>query len=323
LRRPSRLRRGDTVGVAAPASPDYNRSELGRGVRWLESEGFKVKLGAHVREQRGYLAGSDAQRAEDLTALFLDPEVRAVHCLQGGYGAARLLPLLDIPALAATGKPFCGYSDITSLHIPLNQAGLITFYGLGVVGVGDRETTTFSRDSWRAALMGEEPLGRVPTSPDDDWVECLVPGVAEGELCGGCLTLVTATLGTPWEIDTRSKILVLEDVDEEPYAFDSLLNQLRLAGKLEQAVGIVVGECHKCEPYDYKPGFRSTLSIEDILDDLIVPLGVPAIYGLPIGHGKHHVTLPLGARARLDAAASELNVLEVATEGAEAPASIS
>jgi muramoyltetrapeptide carboxypeptidase len=317
VRKPRRLQPGDTIGVAAPASPYYNRSELGRGVRWLESQGFKVKLAPNVRAQRGYLAGPDAKRAADLMAMFLDPDVHAVHCLQGGYGAARLLPLLDLGAMAAAAKPFCGYSDITSLHIPLNQAGLVTFYGLGVVGVGDRETTAFSRDSWTRGLTGSEPLGRVPASPDDDWVECLVAGVAEGELCGGCLTLVCATLGTPWEIDTRGKILVLEDVDEEPYAFDTLLNQLRLAGKLRQAAGIVIGECHNVRPYDYKPGFPSTLSLEDVLDELIVPLGVPALYGLPIGHGKHHFTLPLGARARLDAAALDLSVLEVAT----APAS--
>ncbi|MDQ6722075.1 MAG: LD-carboxypeptidase, partial [Candidatus Dormibacteraeota bacterium] len=116
MRKPRRLQAGDTIGVAAPASPYYNRSELRRGVRWLESLGFKVKVGPNVREQRGYLAGTDERRAADLMAMFLDPEVDGVHCLQGGYGAARLLPLLDINAMAATGKPFCGYSDITSLH---------------------------------------------------------------------------------------------------------------------------------------------------------------------------------------------------------------
>ena len=297
------------MAVVAPANPWENRSEYLRAVEALERWDLRVRPGAHVNERHGYLAGRDEDRAADLNAAFADPDVRAVFCLQGGYGSQRIVPLLDRDTIAANPKALCGYSDITTLHLALQAwSQTISFYSLGAKGVGAPDTTDFSRESLRRALFSDGPYGEVPRNPDDPYVRPICGGTARGRLTGGCLTLVARTLGTPIEIDTRDRILVLEDVDIETYAIDSLLTQLRDAGKLEEAAGIVFGETKA----KYS-GNAQELSLEDVLEELLQPLAVPVIHGLPFGHGKHHATVPLGAQAILDGDAGTLTVDEVVT----------
>ena len=318
IRKPLRLRPGDTVAVVAPASPWENRSERLRAVAGLESWGLNVKMGAHVDDRHAYLAGRDEDRAADLNAAFADPEVRAILCFQGGYGSSRLIPLLDRDAIAASRKALCGYSDITSLHLAVEAwSETISFYSNGASGVGAHEVTTFSLDTMRRALFSDEVYGEIPRDPDDPWVRTITGGTARGRLTGGCLTLVQATLGTAIEIQTEGRILYLEDLDMHSYTLDTVLTHLRNAGKLESAAGIVIGEMKNVGWREEHSAFMQELSVEDVLEEVIGPLGVPCIYGLPIGHGKHHATVPHGAKATLDADEARLTVDEVVTADAD------
>jgi muramoyltetrapeptide carboxypeptidase len=310
VRKPPRLRPGDTVGIVAPANPWSNRSELLRGVKALEDWGLHVKPGAHVNDRHGYMAGRDEDRAADLNAMWRDPEVRAIFCLQGGYGSPRIVPLLDRAAIAANPKAVMGCSDITALHLAVAAWGdVISFYSNGALGVGAAEVTEFSKQSLHRALFSDEPYGRIGPNPDDAWVTTVRGGTATGRLIGGCFGLVEGTIGTDWEIDTRGKILFLESTDDdEVYSMDNGLTHLRNAGKLEGVAGIVIGDM----PGKHS-GVTQELSLEDVLEELLVPLGVPVIAGLPIGHGKHHATVPVGALATLDGDAGTLVVDEVVT----------
>jgi len=314
IRKPARLRRGDNVALVAPASPWENRSEMLRALGALEAWGLKVKRGQHVDDRHAYLAGRDEDRAADLNAAYADPEVRAILCFQGGYGSSRLIPLLDREVIAANPKALCGYSDITSLHLAVQAwSKTITFYSNGANGVGARETSDFSKATMHRALFSDEVYGEIPANPDDRWVRTITGGKGQGRLTGGCLTLVQATLGTDIEIQTEGRILYLEDLDMHAYTLDTVLTHLRNAGKLEAAAGIVIGEMKNVGWREDFASFMQDLSIEDVLEEVIGPLGVPCIYGLPIGHGKHHATVPHGAMATLDADAGTLVVDEVVT----------
>lgn len=310
MTKPPRLRPGDTVGIVAPANPWEKRSELQRGVAALESWGLTVRLGDHVNDRHGYMAGRDEDRAADLNAMWRDPEIKAIICLQGGYGSPRLIPLLDRDAIAANPKLLCGYSDITALHLAVAAwADTITLYSNGALGVGAYDVTDFSKESLRRALFSDEPYGRIGPNPDDPWVTTIHGGTATGRLIGGCFGLVEGTIGTPIEIDTRDRILFLETTeDHETYLVDTGLTHLRNAGKLNAVAGVVLGDA----PGKHS-GTTQELSIEDVYEELLRPLGVPVIAGLPIGHGKHHATVPVGATATLDADAGTLIVDEVIT----------
>ena len=234
-----------TIGIAAPASPYHNRSAVLRGVEWWEEAGYRVKIAERILDRDHWVAGSAEARAGDLMAMFADPEVDLVQSLQGGYGSAQLIPHLDFDALAEHPKPFVGYSDITSLHVALRQkSGLATFYGYGLVGMGDAETTQFTRDRWLAVLSGET-TGEVPRDPDDPYVRAIAGGKATAPLVGGCLWLLMQTMGTPWELETRGCILFFEDVDLPTWQLDAFLVQLLHAGKLDEVAGVVVGEMHE------------------------------------------------------------------------------
>ncbi|TMJ94690.1 MAG: LD-carboxypeptidase, partial [Actinobacteria bacterium] len=197
---------GGTIGVAALASPYENRSEIFRGVEWWAAQGYRVKLGDHVLARDAYVAGAPEGRAADLNAHFADPEVDVVQALQGGYGSTQAIPHVDFDLVAANPKAFIGYSDITAMHTALRQhAGLATFYGVGLVGVGDKETTSFTKDRLLAVLRGET-TGPVPPDPDDPYVRPLRGGKVTAPLVGGCLWLLLQTMGTPWEIDLDDSI---------------------------------------------------------------------------------------------------------------------
>jgi muramoyltetrapeptide carboxypeptidase len=309
---PPRIRPGATVGVVAPASPLYNRGDIARAAAHLESLGFHLKLGQHVRDRRGYLAGDDAARAADFVDVWCDPEVDGVICLRGGYGSPRMVDLLDYERLAAQPKVFVGYSDITSLHLALaRRANLVTFYGPMILTFArPAGELAYTSDAFVRAVTSVEPLGVVRRDPDDPWVETITSGSAEGVLAGGCLTLLAEAIGTADDFDWRDQVVFLEDVHEEPYRIDAKLTQLLRAAKFDGVAGIVVAEHADVAPRQFQPAFPSTLSLEDIIDDLLRPLGVPTIYGLPLGHGSHLATLPLGVRVRLNADKGELEILE-------------
>ena len=300
---PRPLPEGGTIGVPAPASPQDSRSEVLRGVEWWESRGYRVKLAAGIYERDDYVAGSPERRAADLNAMFADREVDVVQSLQGGYGSAQTIPHLDFDLVAANPKPFVGYSDITALHTAfLRKTGLATFYGNGLAGVGDPETTEFSRERLLATLRGTA-AAEVPRDPDDPYVRAIRGGTATAPLVGGCLWLLIQSMGTPWEVDLDGAIFFFEDVKLPPYYLDGFLTQLGQAGKLEGVEGVVVGEMKDCDWGDQRQAsdWARSRSVEDVLEQHLEPLGVPVLYKLPLGHGKHLASIPLGVRYTLDA----------------------
>jgi muramoyltetrapeptide carboxypeptidase len=302
------LPEGGTIGVPAPASAFFNRSDVLRGVEWWESKGYRVKLGEHVFERDDYVAGAPEHRAADVMAMFLDPEVDLVQCLQGGFGSMETIPFLDFDAISEHPKPFVGYSDITALHVSLRQrAGLATFYGYGLAGMGDKDTTGFSRTRM-LAVLGGRGAGEVPRDPDDPYVRAITGGKVTAPLVGGCLWLLLQTMGTPWEIDLDGCIFFFEDFDAPAWYVDGMLTQLHQSGKLQGVVGVVVGDMERCDWREQRPEWPRTRSIEDVLERQLEPLGVPVLYKLPLGHGKHLAALPLGVTATLDADARKLTI---------------
>lgn len=311
--RPRRLERGSTIAVVSPASPVLDTRVLNSGTRWLEEQGFRVRSAPHLNDDWGHAAGRPEVRASDLVGAFADPHVDAILCAGGGHASGHLLQLLDYDVIAANPKPFVGFSDITVLHAAIGRsAGLVTFWGpmLGQLGVAD----PFTRGSLLRALTTSGPLGVV--DPDGPPGRTLVGGCAEGELVGGTTSLLSSLLGTPWEPDTRGKILLLEDVGEEPCRVDRFLTHLLNAGKLEACAGICIGEHVDCVPDPVRPRFAGpSLLLEEILVHAVGGLGIPVVYGLPLGHGRRLATVPLGARARLDADAGRLELLETGLAG--------
>jgi len=297
--------------VASPATGVFRRSDVERGVEWWESKGYRVKLADSVFSNDDWTAGSPELRARDLEAMFADPEVDLVQCYRGGYGSAHLIPVLDFDLVAANPKPFIGYSDITALHESIRQrTGLATFYGPGLHSVGATEGSDFTREQMLARLRGS--VGDVPRAPDDPYARALAGGRVTAPIVGGCLWLLVQTMGTPWEFRADGSILFFEDVNLPAWQLDGMLVQLKAAGKLDGVLGVVVGEIAKSEFPDVRSGFPRVKSIEEVLENRLGGPGVPVLYGLPLGHGKHLATLPLGVTCTLDADARTLSVDEPA-----------
>lgn len=311
MKKAKRLEAGNTIGVISPSSPSEKKSEVVRGVETLESMGYKVVLSKNLNKSKGFVAGTEEERADDLNEMFRRDDIDAVFVTQGGYGSAQLIRHIDFDAISQNPKIFTGFSDITSLHMAIMKfSGVVTFHGPGISRFNSEELTDYTKEAFFKAIAQTEPVGEIRLANPKKWINRINPGLAEGIITGGNLTLICATLGTPYEIDTKGKILLIEDLDTEPWIFDHMLSHLRNAGKLEQAAGIVVGECRNCVPFLYNPGYYVDTSLEDVLDYYIKPLGVPAIYGLPMGHTDDMATIPLGVAARLDADNKKLEILE-------------
>ena len=315
LLRPPALKSGDTVGLITPSTFVSDPDTLAAAERTIRYFGLKGKWGRNVKKKSGYLGGSVQERVEDLHAMFQDREVKAVFALRGGYGSAQLLDRIDYDLIRANPKIFLGYSDITAMHLAIHKkTGLVTFHGPVVLS----RFTQYTQDHFKAALFETAPIGSVTNPPDssplrpEHVLRTIRPGKARGRLIGGNLTLISTTMGTPYEIDTRGKIVFIEDVDEEPYRIDRMLTQLRLAGKLDAAAGIIFGECADCKPKDYKPSFNSTFTLGEILDNFLGDLKIPVLSGLTIGHTDDQLTLPIGVMATLDADKGELVIEEAA-----------
>lgn len=311
--RPRRLQPGDTVGLVDPASALWEPMRVEIVEESLAALGFKTKRGANLLARRGYFAGTDEQRASDVNAMFADPEVRAIHCVRGGWGCARLLPLLNWPTIARNPKILLGYSDITALLLALHaRTGLVTFHG----PVGTAQWNPFNVGFIKRVLQEGEAVTfeNLKEIDEDDLtvvenrVQTLHPGTARGRLLGGNLTVLTSLVGSGYLPDWDGCILFLEDVEEAPYRIDRMLTQLRLAGILQKARAVIWGNCSDCSPGE---GYGS-LTITEVLQDHLRPLGVPAWQGAMIGHIERQFTLPVGIEVEVDAAAGTIRMLEPA-----------
>jgi muramoyltetrapeptide carboxypeptidase len=298
---------GDAVGIVAPSSP-VTESQIEPGLRLLEERGYEVVLGNHVWERDGFLAGPDDHRVADIERMFADPKIKAVICARGGYGVSRVMDRLDLRVVAENPKLLVGFSDITFLQMALlNELGLVTLYGPMLISWVMPHPPSVA-DLWFRAMEVPEPL---PPLPLGGGAETLTPGSAEGAVVGGCLCLLAAAIGTPYEIPTDETLLLLEDINEPPHKVDSMLQQLRQSGFLSGVEGLVIGEMTWTDDRaDPKIGSRPA---REILVEHLGKRGVPAVIGFPFGHVVGALTLPLGIRASLDADAGTLTYLESAT----------
>lgn len=290
--RPRPLRHGDVVAVVAPSSPaDPDRLE--RGLQALRRMGLQVFKAPHLYDRWGFLAGRDKDRAAALQEMFLRDEVKGIFCVRGGYGAGRILPHLDLKGIRRHPKVFVGSSDVTILHLALTQrAGLVTFHGPMVEPGLGRRNNPLTRQSLRALIFnGTAFEGTIPGRFFSR------RGTITGELTGGNLSLVTFSLGTPYAVETKGKVLFLEEVNEEPYRIDRMLTQLRLAGKLEGVEGIVFGDMVACNPRKS----RSSVSLKDVLARFAQEVNIPCFTAFPSGHGRENVVLPMGGWIALEA----------------------
>lgn len=309
--KPPSLKKGDLIGIVSPASPSESRSEIIRASETFEEMGYRVLIGKNVNKQKGFVAASEDERAEDLNYMFGNDKVKAVFVTQGGYGSAQLTDKIDYELIRRNPKIFTGFSDITSLHLAINKlAGVVTFHGPGMARFNSEDLTDYTKRQFFKAICDSEPLGQIRPQNDKKWLYSITGGECEGELTGGNLTLICASLGTPYEIDCKGKILLIEEVDTEPWVVDHMLSHLRNAGKLAEAAGFVIGECKGCRPFEHNPGYNCDTSVEDVLEYYLKPLGKPALYGLPLGHTDDLATLPLGTGCRLDSGNKCFEVLE-------------
>lgn len=309
-RKPRALRPGDTLGIVAPSSP-VEEERLRRGIERIEVRGYRVVVGDHVlakAETNSYLAGSDAQRAADINRMFERPDIDGILCARGGYGAMRLVDLLNWEIIAREPKILAGYSDITSLHLMLSAfANTVTFHGPVVTSLPGLDETS-AEVFWRM-LENPAPYGELPADPAA--FRTLVPGIAEGELAGGCLCLLARACGSRFAPCFRGKIVLIEDVGESIYRADRDLIQLRNAGLLDDAAGFVVGTVTGWQKLEEEGGNTP----DALWQDVLAPLGKPTITGYPFGHEPNPLTFPLGVRARLDADAGSVTLLDSAVSG--------
>lgn len=312
---PARVKPGDTIAYVAPAGP-VERSLVMTAKKRMEERGYHVKFDESLFDVEGYLAGSDERRAEELMAAFTDPEVDGVAAVRGGYGAMRILDKLDYDKIRANPKMLIGYSDITALHLALSRkAGLVTFHGPGPAsGLGGPDQPT---DFTGRCLVQAIEVGGAPESgeyeievPDNvTKVATFGTGKARGRLVGGNLSLISDLEGTPYAIDTRDAILLIEDVSEAPYRIDRMLRQLMLAGKLQQLRGAVLGQFTATTDREDKLTDDPRFSVEGVLKQYFADAGIPVLVNFPIGHFKENCTVPIGGQVEVDADRGTLTVL--------------
>lgn len=296
---PTALQPGDQVRLVSPAGPT-RPDRVARGTELLEGWGLKVTAGPHVYARSGYLAGTDQQRLADLNAALRDPDVRGIVCTRGGYGVQRIVDGADLAAVRADPKVVMGFSDLTALQFTLwRGARLATLHGPGAAWV-DAQTSEVSVESWRAAMMTTAPVV-VPVVPAEETAAIRVGAAATGVLLGGNLCLIEATMGTADFPDLTGAILLLEEVQEEPYRIDRMLTHLRRSGRLAGLAGVAVGQFTGCAD-------EWGIPVADVLAERLGDLGVPVLGGLPIGHGPNQLTVPLGVTATLDVEAGTLTV---------------
>jgi len=314
--RPGRLTAGDTVALVAPASATFQSIDLDIARESLEALGLEVKIGEHLMGRHGYLAGDDKDRAEDINRFFADDSVRAVLPIRGGWGSARVLPYLNFDVIRKNPKILLGYSDITALLLSVHaKTGLITFHGPNGMGRWD----AWSLDYLKRVLFNAESVTMEnPRQLSDknslvqveNRLRTITPGTARGRLLGGNLTVLTTILGSPYVPSWEGAILFCEDVGEDLYRVDRMFTQLKLVGALEKIRGFVFGTCSECGPGE---GFAS-LTLEEILNDHIKPLRVPAWFGAMIGHAMPQWTLPVGADVEIDASKGTITMIAPAVQ---------
>jgi len=309
--KPGILKKGDKIGIISPASKPSDESRYFKGVQYLEELGYSVISGKSVLNQRGYLAGEDINRINDLNFMFADPEIKAVFCSRGGYGVPRILDQVDYEAIKKNPKIFVGYSDITALNLAiLAKTKLVTFTGPMVAVEMGKGIHEYSESNFWQNFTNATEFKKFE-NPADEKLKIITPGKAEGRLVAGCLSVFVGLLGTPYMPDLTGAILVLEDIDEEPYRLDRYFAQLKLSGIFDNISGLIFGQFIDCTSKDQS---KPSLTIEEVIQDYVKNLNIPIIANFAYGHGAIKLTLPIGVQARLDTAEDGLTILEKVIE---------
>lgn len=307
---PKAIKKGDTVGLISPSAATADRMQFTFAKEALEALGFEVKLGKNLMNRRGHLAGTDEERAEDLNDMFADKEVKAILSIRGGSGAARILPLIDYKTISKNPKPLLGYSDITALHCAIHaQTGLITFHG----PMGSGSWNSFNVEQFDKVFFEQEMITYENIHDESDElvvksnrIQTIKAGKVTGKILGGNLSVLTAISGSPYYPDFKDAILFIEDVGEDPYKMDRMMSTLKLNGTLEKIKGFVFGQCSDCEP----GGGYGSLTLDQVLDDYVLPLNIPAYSGAMIGHISKQFIIPVGAKVAMDADKGTISLLE-------------
>ncbi|WP_064196158.1 MULTISPECIES: LD-carboxypeptidase [Emticicia] len=310
--KPAALKKGDTIGLVCPAYSAFIKEEVTVAVESLQAMGFKVLIGKHVFDRYGNLAGKDQDRAEDINEMFANKQVNAIMAMHGGWGSARILPLLNYDLIKNNPKILIGYSDITALLVGIYaQTGLATFHG----PVGSSTWNSFTVDYFKNTLIDGNatkmvnPIKKNDTLVQtDDRIYTIYSGKASGKLIGGNLTVLSHILGSKFVPDFKNAILFIEDIQEDTYRVDRMITQLKLAGILNNISGFVFGKCTDCPPSKN----YGSLTLEDIFEDHIKPLKIPAFSGSMIGHIKDKFTVPIGIEATIDADEGSIKLKEPA-----------
>jgi muramoyltetrapeptide carboxypeptidase len=305
--KPPALKQNDVIGLIAPASPPSSDEKITKGIEYLEGLGYRVKLGKNIRRKRGYLAGTDEQRADDINSMFADKHVKAIFALRGGYGTPRLLHLVDYQSIRRNPKILVGYSDITALQLSIfKKTRLVTFSGPMTAVDLWKTVDPFTEEQFWRMVTSKKKLGSVP-HPDGKPLNVLEKGRNTGLLLGGNLSLITSLLGTGYLPSFRNSILFLEEIGEDCYRFDRMMNQLKLSGVFHSTRGIVIGDLTGVKPTDPS---RPFLTVDRILLDHLSNLNRPVLEGLAYGHIRRKVTIPLGIQAGIDSSKRKLEFLE-------------
>jgi muramoyltetrapeptide carboxypeptidase len=305
--KPPRLRNGDCIGLISPASTPSVQEKIEKGVQYLERAGYRVKVGRHVMAEHGYLAGTDAERADDLNEMLRDPLVRAIFALRGGYGTPRILDRVDYAAVRRNPKILVGYSDLTGLQLALlRKTGLVSFSGPMVAVEMWNNIDPYTEENFWRVITSSARIGAL-RNPDDEPAKVYHKGRASGMLIGGNFSLVASLMGTPYLPSLRHSILVLEDVDEAPHRIDRMFAQARHAGVLKSISGLVLGRFTDCVPGDPS---KPHLTTEQVLQETIEAVHCPVLSNLQYGHIAKKLTIPLGVRATIDTRAETLSVAE-------------
>ena len=296
--KPSRLKRGDVIGLVSPASTPNDMQKLDNGIRYLEKNGYRVKLGENVGKSNGYLAGSDQERANDINTMFKDKSVKAIFCIRGGYGASRILDKLDYKVINNNPKIFVGYSDITALQMAfLQKTGLITFAGPMVATDFSSEISHYTEEYFWEIITSKKKLGRIEQS-DKSKMPGISKGNAYGRIIGGNISVLSALIGTEYFPDLKNRILIFEDIDEPPYKIDRILNQFRLLKVFKLLNGIVLGRFVDCFEHDTS---KKTLTLGEVMEFYLKDLNIPVLYSFPHGHIKDMITVPYGINIKMNA----------------------
>lgn len=302
--KPKPLKKGDRIALIGASSPTPI-DKIEPSIKFMEEMGFEVVVGKSVAASHGFLSGTDEVRAKDINEMFEDKSIKGIFAIRGGYGAARLLDMLNYDMIKNNPKVFAGYSDVTALHNVFNEkCNLITFHTPMPSTELYNGVDEYTMDYFNKSIFSDEPLGTLK-NPSDQEIKSLVKGIAKGKLVGGNLSLIASSMGTPYELDTKDKILFLEDIDESPYRIDRMLVQLKQCGKFKDAAGIILGAWTNCDPKEDE----KSLTLMEVFEELIKTENKPTVYNIACGHCLPTMSIPLGAEVELDADNNKITIL--------------